>query len=195
MQEIQESIGGECAIYRKGLEKEHEKRIRQMKLIDKIYIEAKRGKRKELEPEEVCTKIVQIIEKEGDDSEETERNKIIMEQKKMELEKREREKAEEYDKERIKKIQEATQVEEEVARDYLEEAEYDTSKAIKEIISDKKKEEQLKYNDSKALSKEKLKTGKPEEKKEESTKKGRKLHQKPDGYYTGRRECSKIILG
>ena len=71
----------------------------------------------------------------------------------------------EYDKERIKKIQEATQVEEEVARYYLEEAEYDTSKAIKEIISDKKKEEQLKYNDSKALGKEKLKTGKPEEKK------------------------------
>ena len=87
------------------------------------------------------------------------------------MEKREREKAEEYDKERIKKIQEATQVEEEVARDYLEEAEYDTSKAIKEIISDKKKEEKLKYNDSKALSKEKLKTGKPEEKKEEPTKK------------------------
>ena len=75
MQEIQEAIGGECAIYRKGLEKEHEKRTRQMKLIDKIYIEAKRGKRKELEPEEVCNEIMQIIEKEGDDSEETERNK------------------------------------------------------------------------------------------------------------------------
>ena len=58
MQEIQEAIGNNCTIYRKGLEKEHEKQIRQMKIIDKIYIEAEKGsKGKGLEAEEVCKKL------------------------------------------------------------------------------------------------------------------------------------------
>ena len=68
MQEIEEAIGNDFTIYRKGLEKEHKKQIRQMKIIDKIYIEAEKGsKGKGLEAEEVCKKIVQIIVEEGDD--------------------------------------------------------------------------------------------------------------------------------
>ena len=70
MQEIQEAIGNNCTIYRKGLEKEHKKQIRQFKIIDKIYIEAEKGsKGKRLEAEEVCKRIVQIIEEERDDLE------------------------------------------------------------------------------------------------------------------------------